>query len=165
MLVEESSEQLRLHLQVLLDQSDSTGTPPQSYTAAGNPTRATNHQPITLATASFQRYLASYNSGLAGAALQSRVDLFRASLCTDDKSYFDGTTFELLKRELMILQRDQDKRRVMMNLSRLKVFLERLYHLSKTIGVLNVPKFDESIWGPVKFIVLVCNSLPSSMIS
>ena len=91
-------------------------------------------------------------------AFKNALQAFRARLSTDEATKFKSTTYKQLCADLAQLQQEQEKRKEMMNLSRIQAFLEGMQQLGKTIEIfLNVSDAVAFIWGPIKFLILVCH--------
>jgi hypothetical protein len=92
-------------------------------------------------------------------AFSKALTSFRTRLSAEELSKFQNTTYDDLLSDLMRLQQKQEKAKEMMNLSRIQAFLEGMQHLGKTIEVfVNVNEVVCFVWGPVKFLLLVCVS-------
>ena len=90
-------------------------------------------------------------------AFNKALTSFRARLSAEELSTFQSTTFDDLLDDLLRLQQKQEKTKEMMNLSRIQAFLEGMQQLGKTIEVfVNVNEVVCFVWGPVKFLLLVC---------
>lgn len=90
-------------------------------------------------------------------ALRAAVVKFRARLSGQELIDFQTTTYEQLCRKILQIQRDQENTRKMMNLSRIQSCLEAMNQFGKTIEVfLNVSDAVAFVWGPMKFLLLVC---------
>jgi hypothetical protein len=97
-----------------------------------------------------------------GSPFRSALTKFRARLTGPQLLDFQQTTYEQLCQEVIRIQHDQEKNKTMMNLPRLQSFLEAMHNFGKVIEVfLNVSDAVAFMWGPVKFLLLVC-SAPAS---
>lgn len=91
-------------------------------------------------------------------ALKKALQAFRARLSAEEDAKFKNTTYDQLCADLTQLQQEQEKRKEMMNLSRIQAFLEGMQQLGKTIEIfLNVSDAVAFVWGPIKFLLLVCH--------
>jgi hypothetical protein len=98
-------------------------------------------------------------------AFRRALDDFRTRLSADELSQFKSTTYEQLLYELKLLQQKQEKIKEMKNLNRIQSFLEGMNHIGKTIEVfLNVDRAVCFVWGPVKFLLLVCPPISLGML-
>lgn len=94
---------------------------------------------------------------ISSEALRKALDEFKQRLTGEELAKFQNTTFESLRDELHTLQQQQAAKKDMMNLTRIQAFLEGMQQLTKTIEVfLNASNFVAFVWGPVKFLLLVC---------
>lgn len=90
-------------------------------------------------------------------ALDSAVRRFRARLTGTDLVDFRSMTYEKLCHEIIHIQREQEHNKSMVNLGRIQSFLEAMHQFSKTIEIfLNVSDAVAFVWGPMKFLLLVC---------
>lgn len=90
-------------------------------------------------------------------ALRSAIVKFKARLTGTELTDFKNTTYDSLCQEIMRIQYDQEQSKTMANLGRLQSFLEAMHQFSKTIEVfLNVNEVVCFVWGPIKFLLLVC---------
>lgn len=90
-------------------------------------------------------------------ALRSAVLKFKARLSGTELTNFQNTTYDSLCQEIMRIQYEQEQAKTMANMARLQSFLEAMHQFSKTIEVfLNVNEVVCFVWGPVKFLLLVC---------
>ena len=89
-------------------------------------------------------------------AFSQALTAFRTRLSAEELDTFKTTTYDDLVDELVQLQRQQEKKKEMMNLSRIQSFLEGMHQLGKVVEVfLNVNEVVCFVWGPVKFLLLV----------
>lgn len=89
-------------------------------------------------------------------AFKKALQAFRTRLSAEEDAKFKSTTYEQLCADLTQLQQEQEKRKEMMNLSRIQAFLEGMQQLGKTIEIfLNVSDAVAFVWGPIKFLLLV----------
>jgi hypothetical protein len=89
-------------------------------------------------------------------AFSQALTAFRTRLSADELTTFKSTTYTTLVQEITQLQQQQEKKKAMMNLSRIQSFLEGMHQLGKVVEVfLNVNEVVCFVWGPVKFLLLV----------
>lgn len=90
-------------------------------------------------------------------AFSKALASFRTRLSAEELATFKSTTYDNLLDDLVKLQQQQEKKKEMMNLSRIQAFLEGMHQLGKIVEVfLNVNEVVCFVWGPVKFLLLVC---------
>lgn len=88
---------------------------------------------------------------------------FLRRLTVNEELNFKNITYSQLCHDMAQLQNEQERRKEMMHLSRIQAFLEGMNHLSKTIEVfLNASDCVAFVWGPIKFLLLVCLPLSST---
>lgn len=69
---------------------------------------------------------------------------------------FRNTTYKDLCWQIELIQQKQEARKNMMNLARIRSFLEAMEQFGKVIEVfLNLADMVAFIWGPMKFLLLV----------
>jgi hypothetical protein len=91
-------------------------------------------------------------------AFQSAMRKFKARLTGDNLVDFQNTTYEQLCQRISQIQQDQEGSKIMMNMRRLQSCLEAMHQFGEIIEVfLNVSDAIAFVWGPMKFIILVCN--------
>jgi hypothetical protein len=84
------------------------------------------------------------------------IKRFRARLTGKELTSFGNTTYEQLCNDLVRIQKEQENRSEMMNLSRIKSCLEAMHQFGNVIEVfLNVSDAVAFIWGPMKLLLLV----------
>jgi hypothetical protein len=92
----------------------------------------------------------------AGEACRRAIIKFRARLTGKELTEFGNTTYEQLCKDLVRIQKEQESRMEMMNLSRIKSCLEAMHQFGKVIEIfLNVSDAVAFIWGPMKLLLLV----------
>lgn len=107
-------------------------------------------------SSSQQSTLVSSSTAQPSEAFRNALDAFRRRLSAEEEIEFKNTTYELLRDDIISLQQKQEKRKEMMNFSRIQAFLEGMQHLGKTIEIfLNVSNVVAFVWGPIKFLLLV----------
>ncbi|RAR00183.1 C2H2 domain-containing protein [Stemphylium lycopersici] len=98
-----------------------------------------------------------------GIAFTQAITKFRARLKGQDLVNFKNTTFDELCKEILKLQREQERRGTVMNLSRIQSFLEAMNQFGKVIEIfLNVSEAVAFIWGPMKFLLLTASTYTDS---
>jgi hypothetical protein len=81
---------------------------------------------------------------------------FERRLTPNEKAQFKATSLDDLKVTILSIQADQRSRKQMMNMSRVKSFLEAMEQFGKVIEVfLNVNNILSFVWGPMKLLLLV----------
>jgi hypothetical protein len=81
---------------------------------------------------------------------------FERRLTPNEKARFNATSLDDLKVTILSIQADQRSRKQMMNMSRVKSFLEAMEQFGKVIEVfLNVNNILSFVWGPMKLLLLV----------
>ncbi|ORY68435.1 uncharacterized protein BCR38DRAFT_423243 [Pseudomassariella vexata] len=87
----------------------------------------------------------SFNKSLIG---------FRKSCSASAVQEFEHATSFAVKRELLRIQRDQERLRAMMNLSRVKKFFQRMEEYSEILeAIVDVSKYMSFVWGAMKFLL------------
>ncbi|OAL02432.1 C2H2 domain-containing protein [Phaeosphaeriaceae sp. SRC1lsM3a] len=91
-------------------------------------------------------------------AFSKALASFRTRLSAEELATFRSTTYDNLLDDLIRLQQQQEKKKEMMNLSRIQAFLEGMHQLGKIVEVfLNVNEAVCFVWGPVKFLLLTAS--------
>jgi hypothetical protein len=91
-----------------------------------------------------------------GEACTRAIKKFRARLTGKELTDFGTTTYEQLCRDLVRVQKEQEGRMEMMNLSRIKSCLEAMHQFGSVIEIfLNVSDAVAFVWGPMKLLLLV----------
>lgn len=81
---------------------------------------------------------------------------FERRLTPDERAQFNATSLDDLKVTILSIQADQRSRKQMMNMGRVKSFLEAMEQFGKVIEVfLNVNNILCFVWGPMKLLLLV----------
>src|SRR5436189_3052376 len=87
---------------------------------------------------------------------QAILSKFKARLTAKEQGDFEFATLEDVHREITRIQNEQETSKTMMDMSRIRPFLDAMNQFSKVIEVfLNVSKFVAFVWGPMKFILQV----------
>lgn len=87
---------------------------------------------------------------------QIGLSTFKARLTQEEQLKFQTTTLDELKAAMLKIQNDQSRRKSMMNLSRVKAFIEAFEQYSNVIEVfLNTSSILCFVWGPMKFCLQV----------
>ena len=82
---------------------------------------------------------------------------FERRLTPIERAQFSATSVDDLKVTILSIQADQRARKQMMNMGRVKSFLEAMEQFGKVIEVfLNVNNILCFVWGPMKLLLLVC---------
>lgn len=81
---------------------------------------------------------------------------FKKRLTQEEQLRFQTTTLDDLKASILKIQDDQSQRKSMMNLPRVKFFIEAFEQYSNVIEVfLNTSSILCFVWGPMKFCLRV----------
>jgi hypothetical protein len=81
---------------------------------------------------------------------------FERRLTPNEKAQFNATSLDDLKVTILSIQADQRSRKQMMNMGRVKSFLEAMEQFGKVIEVfLNVNNILSFVWGPMKLLLVV----------
>jgi hypothetical protein len=84
------------------------------------------------------------------------IKAFERRLTPNEKAQFNATSLDDLKVTILSIQADQRSRKQMMNMGRVKSFLEAMEQFGKVIEVfLNVNNILSFVWGPMKLLLLV----------
>jgi hypothetical protein len=84
------------------------------------------------------------------------IKKFRARLTGKELTTFGNTTYEQLCNDLLRIQKEQEGRMEMMNLSRIKSCLEVMHQFGNVIEIfLNISDAVAFVWGPMKLLLLV----------
>jgi len=87
---------------------------------------------------------------------EKALKAFERRLTPNEKAQFKATSLDDLKVTILSIQADQRSRKQMMNMSRVKSFLEAMEQFGKVIEVfLNVNNILSFVWGPMKLLLLV----------
>ncbi|KAF2638941.1 hypothetical protein P280DRAFT_470952 [Massarina eburnea CBS 473.64] len=111
-------------------------------------------------TSAFSQQPSGAGSAYSGSsALRAAVTKFRAHLTGPQLQQFKTTTYEQLCNEIMQIQKEQEKKKNMMNLSRIQGYLEAMHQFGKVIEVfLNMSGLVAFVWGPIKFLLLTASN-------
>lgn len=111
---------------------------------------------VSTAALSQQSTLANTTPPPSSRALEQAIGHFRARLKGDQLLDFRNTTYKDLCWQIELIQQKQEARKNMMNLARIRSFLEAMEQFGKVIEVfLNLADMVAFIWGPMKFLLLV----------
>jgi hypothetical protein len=136
--------------------SRNSTTPSQQPTLIASPTQPTS----SLAPGQQSHSCGNQPKRSPSAAFQNALAEFRKRLTGEELARFQNTTYPQFCSELHDLQKEQIRRREVMNLSRIEAFLEGMHQLGKTIEVfVNAVDMVAFIWGPIKFLLLVSTQL------
>jgi hypothetical protein len=81
---------------------------------------------------------------------------FESRLTPNERAQFNATSLDDLKVTILSIQADQRSRKQMMNMSRVKSFLEAMEQFGTVIEVFfNVNNILAFVWGPMKLLLLV----------
>lgn len=84
------------------------------------------------------------------------LSTFRARLTTAELDSFKFVTLEHVQQAIANIQVEQEKRKEMMNFSRILGFLEAMNQFGKVVEVfLNSSEILCFVWGPLKFLLQV----------
>ena len=90
-------------------------------------------------------------------ALDSFLEDFKTRLTKNEEDSFRNTTLVDVKREITDIQKKHGEAKTMMNCNRLKSFLEAMDQWGQVVAVFaNSSELVAFVWGPVKFLLLVC---------
>jgi len=96
----------------------------------------------------------------SNSAFEAVLDDFKATLNARQIKNFQFTTLNDVRRTALQIQSEQDQTKSLMNMTRLQSFLEAMEQFGKVIGVfVNASSFVAFVWGPMKFLLLVCLDL------
>ncbi|TEY63394.1 hypothetical protein BOTCAL_0155g00160 [Botryotinia calthae] len=96
-------------------------------------------------------------------SFQIALTSFKKRLTQGEQLRFQTTTLDEVKTAILNIQDDQSRRKSMMNLSRVKAFIEALEQYSNVVDVfLNTSSLLCFIWGPMKFCLQVASSWAES---
>lgn len=87
------------------------------------------------------------------------VEKFEAMLRPSDKQIFQSGSFEDVQRELFVIQSQRDKTKSMMNMNRIRDFLNRMEELKEYLELAEAGEAGQAmayIWGSVRFLLKVC---------
>lgn len=89
--------------------------------------------------------------------LEPRVTRFRGLLSEQQIMAFDRTSIVDVKRHIIAMQRNQDQKKTLMDLSRLQAFIEAMSQFSVVCEDVEMgrPELSCFIWGPLMFILRV----------
>jgi hypothetical protein len=81
---------------------------------------------------------------------------FKTRLTPKEQESFQFVTLDDVRKTALLIQKDQEQLKSMMNLARIESFLEAMDQFGKVIEVfVNASSFVAFVWGPVKFILQV----------
>ena len=96
----------------------------------------------------------------SNSAFEAVLDDFKAALNSRQIQKFQFTTLDDVRRTVLQIQSEQDQTKSLMNMTRLQSFLEAMEQFGKVIGIfVNASSFVAFVWGPMKFLLLVCLDL------
>ncbi|KAF7918225.1 uncharacterized protein EAE98_009837 [Botrytis deweyae] len=96
-------------------------------------------------------------------SFQIALASFKKRLTQEEQLRFQTTTLDEVKIAILKIQDDQSRRKSMMNLSRVKSFIEAFEQYSNVVEVfLNTSSVLCFIWGPMKFCLQVASSWAES---
>ena len=85
---------------------------------------------------------------------------FKKRLTSKELEEFKFTTLDEVRILIARVQREQESLRTMLDMSRIQSFLEAMTEFGKVIETfLNVSNYIAFVWGPMKFLIQVRNSL------
>lgn len=88
---------------------------------------------------------------------QQSLKDFKSRLKPEEQAKFAKVTRHDLYTEILSIQEKQRNTKQMQNMNRIKRFLEGVDQLTKVVDVfLNTTEFVGFIYGPIKFMLLVC---------
>lgn len=134
-------------------------TPLSNEIGGGNSQRSR----VSTGFSSQQSTLVGVSPARKHSALQAAVLSFKNKLSPQQLADFKDTTYDVLRDQILSIQRDQENNRKIMNLSRVQSCLEAMRQFGQVIEVfLNVSNVIAFIWGPMKFLLLVSSTLEVS---
>lgn len=81
---------------------------------------------------------------------------FKKRLTAKEEETFQVTSLDDVRHSIARIQKEQDTVKQMMNLPRLKAFLEAMDQFGKIVEVfVNTSEFVAFVWGPLKFLLQV----------
>jgi hypothetical protein len=81
---------------------------------------------------------------------------FKTRLTSKELQSFQDVTLDNVRESMLRVQRDQERFKTIMNMTRLESFLEAMKQFSKIIEVFgNSSSFVGFVWGPMKLILEV----------
>lgn len=92
---------------------------------------------------------------------QTAIKDFDAVLSDRQREQFLLTTTARVKAQVLMIQKDQEKSKAMMNLNRLHYFIVAFEQFDESCKALciNIAKLPGYIWGPLRYILQVSHSL------
>ena len=94
---------------------------------------------------------------MAEAICKEALRSFKKRLTEEEKQDFQITTLNDVKLALKQIQDDRERSKSMVHFDRIRGFLEAMEQFSRVIEVfLNTSSILCFIWGPLKFMLLVC---------
>ncbi|KAF1946974.1 C2H2 domain-containing protein [Clathrospora elynae] len=131
-------------------------SPPPSQQSSRTSTSAISQQPTLIGGKTLPPQV-------PGEALTRAIKKFRARLTGKDLTDFGNTTYEQLCNEIGRIQKEQETRMEMMNLSRIQSCLEAMHQFGKVIDIfLNVSNAVAFVWGPMKLLLLTASTFADS---
>ena len=95
---------------------------------------------------------------VSGEVVNRAIRRFRARLTGKELAEISNTTYEELCKDLFQVQQEQERRLESMNLARIHRCLEAMGQFGEVIQIfLNVHNGVAFVWGPMKFLLLVCS--------
>jgi hypothetical protein len=89
---------------------------------------------------------------------------FKTRLTPKEQESFQFVTLDDVRKTALLIQKDQEQLKSMMNLARIESFLEAMDQFGKVIEVfVNASSFVAFVWGPVKFILQVSHRTSFSL--
>jgi hypothetical protein len=79
-------------------------------------------------------------------------------LKSQDKEFFESSGYEDVQRDLNVIQSQREITKTMMNMRRMRPFVDGMAHLEKvlaSIGFQHTAKVMAYVWGPVRFLLKV----------
>jgi hypothetical protein len=110
-------------------------SPPSNPQGSRSSTSGLSQQSTLIPGTTRQSTTASGNATPSSEALRKALEAFCRRLSVEEQARFANTTYAHLRNDMIQLQREQERRKEMMNLSRIQGFLEAMQQLSKTIEI------------------------------
>lgn len=101
---------------------------------------------------------------LTEGVFQSALDNFKKRLSPKELADFEITSLKDVREVVARIQKEQESVKQMMNMPRIQSFLEAMKQFGNIVEVyLNASQFVAFVWGPVKFLLQVRQSISDSV--
>ncbi|WQF90169.1 hypothetical protein CDEST_15183 [Colletotrichum destructivum] len=104
----------------------------------------------------------SFRYGAEADFFAKLAENFKATLNTKDAEDFENGGLDLVRREINLLQNQQQVTKNLQNMTRVQRFLDRMNDLQTVLETLGFPAVDSvmaCIWGPMRFFLKVAHVL------